>query len=1360
MPPRTKAQLLAEMEALRARIAELEGRAAGAPPDGRDTKEAPAPVETMLAVAQALALDLPTGEAMRRVTREVARAFQADMVGAYFLDARRGALLPVAGYHVPKHLLPMFLETPFSLRNLGILREAWQTREPVWMSDALNDPRWFGEDLPRGIGPHSVLFAPTAVHGDIVGGLFLVWWTAGRTFQPAELRLIQGVASQVGLALENAELAQRTQQKLQEAETLLTVSRALSSTLELQPLLRHFLRQVTHALGADTVAAWRVDTATGELLPFAAYHVPPDLVEPARRYRLNPKENPSYTEAILQKRVMASSNVPEDPRIPESLKAMAPHRSQLLVPIVARDRTIGAFIAIWWDRSREFSERELALVEAMATQAGTAVENARLYEVVETQWREVEVLAELARDINGSLDLDTILQRVADGAREVCRSDIAEIALRDPISDAMVFRYGVGALHAESIAARIEPGKGIGGLVLVTGRAARTDHYAEDPRITSDYLEAVRQEGIIATLAVPIQIGGRIEGLLHVDNRAHRPFTDRDEAGLLRLAEHAAIAIRNARLFEETEQRRRSAESLADLGPLLAQSLNPVEVGQRIVDSVRTLLGAEASALFRLEPASGDLVALAASGEVEPTWGQRLVVPHGTGLASVALRERRLVTTSDLLNDARVVHTPEGHARIEDSGYRAALAVPLLVKDEVIGALVVRDRMGRMFDDAEIRLARAFADQAVLALGNARLYEEARSARDFLQSITENSADAIVTTDVHGRITYFSPGAQEIFGFRSEEVLGRLVADYYVSGQEEARAVMQRLKAEGRIRNYETAMRGAGGGWIAVNTSISLLRDPSGAIVGTLGIIKDLTERRRTEEGLRESEERFRSAFEYSEIGMALQGVDGRYLRVNRALCEMVGYAESELLEMTWQSLTHPEDLDTEDSQRLRSWSNRAYQIEKRYLHKQGHPVWVLANVSLVRARDGAPLYFIAQIQDVSERKRAEEVRQELEAQLRQSQKMEAVGRLAGGVAHDFNNLLTVIRGRSDLLLLQLQPDAPLRRHVELLRQTADRAATLTQQLLAFSRKQMLQPKILDLNLVVAAIKKMLRRLIGEHIDLVLHLEPALGRVKADPGQLEQVILNLAVNARDAMLQGGRLTISTADVELDAMFVRQNPGAQPGSFVRLSVSDTGIGMDSGTQAHLFEPFFTTKGVGQGTGLGLATVYGIVKQSGGYIAVESTPGHGTTFTIYLPRVEGPEAPLGAETPASAVVRGWETVLLVEDEAQVRDLGREILEMHGYTVLEAPHGARALQLSQQHGGPIHLMVTDVVMPHMSGRDLAERLMPLRPEMKVLYVSGYTDDAIVHQSMLDPGTPFLQKPFTPEALGQRVRELLDQP
>jgi len=380
--------------------------------------------------------------------------------------------------------------------------------------------------------------------------------------------------------------------------------------------------------------------------------------------------------------------------------------------------------------------------------------------------------------------------------------------------------------------------------------------------------------------------------------------------------------------------------------------------------------------------------------------------------------------------------------------------------------------------------------------------------------------------------------------------------------------------------------------------------------------------------------------------------------------------------------------------------------------------------------------------------------------QLLQVQKMEAIGRLAGGVAHDFNNLLTVLGGRSRLLLDRLRRDDPLRRDIELIQETADRAATLTQQLLAFSRKQVLAPKVLDLNAVVVNMDTMLRRLIGEDIDLVTVPGPALGRVKADPGQIEQVIMNLAINARDAMPRGGQLTIETANVELDEAYARRHVAVRPGPHVMLAVSDTGPGMDAETQARVFEPFFTTKEPGKGTGLGLATVYGIVKQSGGNIWVYSEPGRGTTFKIYLPRVEEAAEPVEPAKALAGPPRGLETVLVVEDDEALRELAREILQSHGYTVLEARHGGEALPIGERHAGPIHLLVTDVVMPWMSGRELARRLMPAHPEMKVLYVSGYTENAVVHNGVLDPDTAFLQKPFTPDALARKVREVLDAP
>jgi two-component system, cell cycle sensor histidine kinase and response regulator CckA len=386
--------------------------------------------------------------------------------------------------------------------------------------------------------------------------------------------------------------------------------------------------------------------------------------------------------------------------------------------------------------------------------------------------------------------------------------------------------------------------------------------------------------------------------------------------------------------------------------------------------------------------------------------------------------------------------------------------------------------------------------------------------------------------------------------------------------------------------------------------------------------------------------------------------------------------------------------------------------------------------------------------------------RKKLEDQLRQAQKMEAIGQLTGGIAHDFNNMLTVIVGYSDLTLQKLRTNDPLRSDIEQVKLAGERASVLTRQLLAFSRKQVLQPKVLDLNAVLTNLDQMLQRLIGEDIDLITMPEPGLGRVHADPGQIEQIIVNLAVNARDAMPQGGKLTIETANVELDESYARQHGPVKPGPYVMFAVSDTGCGMDRETQARIFEPFFTTKEPGKGTGLGLSTVYGIVKQSGGYIWVYSEPGRGTTFKIYLPRVEAVAEAVKPRRKAARTVRGSETILLVEDDHAVRTLIRSTLQAHGYTVLETDHGKHAIQVCSQHAGPIHLMVTDVVMPEMSGRELAERLKPSRPNMQVLFMSGYTDKAIVHHGELDPGTPFLQKPFTPDVLARKVREVLDSP
>jgi PAS domain S-box-containing protein len=515
-------------------------------------------------------------------------------------------------------------------------------------------------------------------------------------------------------------------------------------------------------------------------------------------------------------------------------------------------------------------------------------------------------------------------------------------------------------------------------------------------------------------------------------------------------------------------------------------------------------------------------------------------------------------------------------------------------------------------------------------------------------------------------------------------------------------------------------------------------------------------ERKRAQEALRHSEKQYRDLVETSNDLIWSVDAEGRCTFINReAARRILGYEPEDMVGRPFTDFMTPaqarKDLET-FSHTKDGEGNFHYESE--LLRKDGTVVLIRCNAITVRDEQGHPQGVTGTATDVTEHKRLEE-------QFRQAQKMQAIGRLAGGVAHDFNNLLTVITGYSELLLQEAPLPDPSRDLIREIIRAADRAAALTRQLLAFSRKQILLPVVLDVNKVIINLDMMLRRLIGEDIDLQVALEPDLRPVKADPTQLEQVLLNLVVNARDAMPDGGRLTITTANVEVGAALTHQRQEVPPGLYAMLRVQDTGHGMDNETKAHLFEPFFTTKELGRGTGLGLATVYGIVKQSGGHIDVESEPGQGAAFTIYLPAVANAPPSRAPATPpadAYAVPAGTEVVLLVEDGAEVRRLTRQILEGCGYTVLEAARGADALDLCARHQGPIDLLLTDVVMPHMTGRELAERLALARPDLRVLFLSGYTDDACLRHGLLGGGRAFLSKPFSPAVLAGKVREVLD--
>lgn len=517
-------------------------------------------------------------------------------------------------------------------------------------------------------------------------------------------------------------------------------------------------------------------------------------------------------------------------------------------------------------------------------------------------------------------------------------------------------------------------------------------------------------------------------------------------------------------------------------------------------------------------------------------------------------------------------------------------------------------------------------------------------------------------------------------------------------------------------------------------------------------LAQDVTAQRKSEEKLRQSEERFAKAFRSSPLPITISTEqDGRYLDANEAFVKMIGYRREELLDKTSQHLRIW--INPEDRKRLLEQLEKAAPaepVETRFRTKSGKERQVQVSAERVDL-DGIPCV-LANTVDVTDSRR-------LEAQFRQAQKMEAVGRLAGGVAHDFNNLLGVILGYSDLAKELAPPQSPLHKHLDSIKQAGQRAAALTKQLLAFSRQQVVVPRVLNLNSVVHDTSKMLLRLIGEDVSLVLKPAEPLGSVKADLGQIEQILMNLAVNARDAMTGGGKIVIETSNVELDETYMEQHPPVLPGSYVLLSVSDTGCGMDAATMSHMFEPFFTTKEPGKGTGLGLSTVYGIVKQSGGYVWAYSEVGRGTTFRIYLPRVDA--TPQSLKTQRSDVVlnRGSETILLVEDDDLLRKLTAELLRSEGYTILEAADATTALAIVKKQPTSIHLVLTDVIMPGMSGGDLAAHLRPLNPKLAVLFMSGYAGDLVARAGIGEPDKFMIQKPFTKNSLLTKVRFVLDE-
>jgi PAS domain S-box-containing protein len=601
-------------------------------------------------------------------------------------------------------------------------------------------------------------------------------------------------------------------------------------------------------------------------------------------------------------------------------------------------------------------------------------------------------------------------------------------------------------------------------------------------------------------------------------------------------------------------------------------------------------------------------------------------------------------------------------------------------------------------------------------------------------------------------VTYVSPAHDRIWGYPGKDLYKNRKSFYraiHTDDRERVRAAValmetgQPLDFEYRIIRPDGAIRHLWDRGFPVP-------DETGRFRRYVGVAQDVTAWRRAEEALKESSEYLNQIINCVGDPIFVKDHLHRFVLVNDAFCAFTGRRREEFIGRTeWESIAKEQATSLWEQEEVVLETAGECVTEENFADGHGNMRTVMAKKTLLRNNSGHK-QIVGVLRDITEYKR-------LQAQFLQSQKMEAVGVLAGGVAHDFNNLLTVIKGYTEILMEDLDPDDTQRSDLEQIAKAGQQATSLTTQLLAFSRKQMLQPKMLNLNDVLDETGKMLRRLIGEDIELVAAPQPGLGLIHADPGQMQQILVNLAVNARNAMPQGGRLTIETANADLDEENARKHPAVPAGRYVRLAISDNGAGMDRATQARIFEPFFTIKGRGEGTGLGLSTVYGIVKQSDGYVWVRSQPGEGTTFEIYLARAASEAAAPAGATRLELGFRGVETVLLAEDEASVRLLAARILGERGYKVLAAAEGKEALSMAEEFGGEIHLVLTDVVMPGMSGRELVSRLETIRPGIKALYISGYADNAIVHQGTLDSDVAFLQKPFTAESLARKIREVI---
>jgi PAS domain S-box-containing protein len=1177
---------------------------------------------------------------------------------------------------------------------------------------------------------------------------------------------------------------EKARQLAQENAIMAEIGRIISSTLNIEEVYERFSEEVRKLISFDRIAIRTIDSK--ENTAAVAYISGVD-VENHRLGDTTPLSNSVAEECIRTQSGFLFQPESMDEvinRFPNLLPTLETGlRSMIFVPLISKDQVIG-ILSLQATRASAYAEKDLRHAERIGNQIAGAIANGQLFMQLK---RTEEALRESEgkfRDLYDNAPLGYHEYDKEGRITKVNQTDLemlgytAEELIGQPIWKLNAREETVREQVLAKLAGNSPPGRNL-------ERTYRRKDGTTFPVLIQDRLildEKDQIKGIRCTIQDITGIKQAEESLQRSEERAKR------------------VAQENV--------------VMAEIGRVISSTLNIDEVYERFAEKVRNLIPFDRITISIISQQKNTATMAYVTG-VEVA-GRRFcdIIPLAGTIAEECVRTRSTFLFQPESPNEGINRFPVLLLTFE-AGLRSMMSVPLISQDKVVGILHLLSTKPKAYSRTDVRLAERIGNQIAGAIANAQLFTERKRAekevlkqsamlegmnrilRETLTSQTDKEV-AQVCLSVVEELT----GSK--FGFIGELDHAGRFNTIALSDPGWISCRMPKPHAVAMIRDME--IRGIWGEVIKNERSF-VVNDPAshpdrvgipeghppltsflgvplkrtGKTIGMIALANkesgyDLADQQsvealstalvealnriRAEEALRKSEEKFQKLFDEAPVGYVELDAEGCITQVNRTELTMLGYSADEMLgQPLWKFVVEEEVSRERIKAKLSGSKPFGKAFERIYKRKGGTTLPVVIEEALIRDAEGKITGIHTTIRDVTELKRAEKELSDLQEQLRQSQKIEAIGRLAGGVAHDFNNLLTVIKGYTQLSLLDLKENNPLWENIQEIQKATERATDLTRQLLAFSRRQILNPKVLDLNSLLRDTEKMLRRMIGEDIELVTLLSENLGRVKIDPGQIEQVIFNLAVNARDAMPSGGKLTIETANVESDEVYAHAHIGTIPGHYVRLSVSDTGVGMSREVQEKAFDPFFTTKEKGKGTGLGLSTVYGIVTQSGGNIWVYSEPGHGTIFKIYLPRIEEELDILNGKNETDSIPRGSETVLLVEDEPSVRDLANRLLKQQGYRVLEAANGEDAFRLVQENTGEkIHLLLTDVVLPQMGGKELADHLKLFRPDIRVLYTSGYTDYAIVHHGVLNSGTHFLQKPFSLKTLSQKVREVLD--